>query len=457
MGIDPSRLLTASLKALPWGEKAARVMAAALDAADPESAVLRFLKLSQDRLEIAGKQYDLGKFRRILVVGAGKAGAPMLKAVQNILGDRVDWAGVIVKEGHTLNNHFFPTGLNVFEAGHPVPDERGIRATTELANVLSNSGEHDLIICLISGGGSALMTAPAPDISLDDMQALTTNLLASGANINEINTVRKHLDLVKGGGLARMASPAHLVALILSDVVGDPLDIIASGPTVSDPGTFADAWKVLKKYSLTESAGPAISGRLRRGVEGKYDETPKPGDSLFKNVQNVIVGSNRQAVEAGLRQARAEGFHPILLTTRLTGEARRAGPILAEIARQAADRGKKPLCLAAGGETTVKLKGNGKGGRNQELALSAVRGMSGLSGTTLASLATDGGDGPTDAAGAVVTGETYEHASLSGLDPSDFLERNDAYHFFEHLDDLIKSGPTLTNVNDLTFLLVTHR
>jgi glycerate 2-kinase len=457
MGIDPSRLLTASLKALPWGEKAARVMAAALDAADPESAVFRFLKRSHDRLEIAGKQYDLGKLNRILVVGAGKAGAPMLKAVQKILGDRIDWAGVIVKEGHILNNHFFPTGWNVFEAGHPIPDERGSRGTTELTHVLNKVGEHDLVICLISGGGSALMTSPAPDISLNDLQVLTTKLLASGASINEINTLRKHLDLVKGGGLVRMASPAHLLALILSDVVDDPLDIIASGPTVPDPGTFTEAWKVLEKYGLTESAGPAISERLRRGVEGKIEETPKPGDSLFQNVQNVIVGSNRQAVEAGLRQARAEGFHPILLTTRLTGEARRAGPLLAEIARQAADRGKKPLCLGAGGETTVVLKGNGKGGRNQELALSAVKGLSGLPGTALACLATDGGDGPTDAAGAVVTGETYNQASLSGMDPSDFLERNDAYHFFEHFGDLIKTGPTLTNVNDLNFLFVMHR
>jgi glycerate 2-kinase len=454
MPIDTSHLMTASLRNLSWGDKVARVMAAALAAADPEEAVLRHMTREGERLEIAGRLYELDRFRRILVVGAGKAGAPMLKAVIHLLGDRIDSGVIIVKEGHTLPDQAYPPGLKILQAGHPVPDERGLVGTLKIIDLLKEASEDDLVICLISGGGSALLTAPVPEITLQDMQALTSALLASGADIHEINTLRKHLDMVKGGGMARLAYPAQFAALILSDVVGDPLDVIASGPTVPDSSSFSSAWEVLERYGLSSKVDDHILDRLKKGRAGDIPETPKPGDPILRNIQNVIVGSNRQAVEAGLQQAAEEGFQPILLTTRLTGEARRAGRTLAALTRLAVLTGGQPLCMAAGGETTVVLKGNGLGGRNQELALSAVEGLSGLPSTILASLATDGGDGPTDAAGAIATGETFVRSNSHGMHPDSYLDRNDAYHFFESLDDLLKPGATLTNVNDITFIFI---
>jgi glycerate 2-kinase len=457
MRIDPSQLMTASLKNLAWGQKAAGIMASALSAADPELCVKRHLKRSGTSLEIGDRIYDLSQINRLIVVGAGKAGALMLKAVVDILEDRIYAGCVIVKEGHNLTDYHFPPEVSLIEAGHPVPDERGRHGTDKIIDLLISAEKNDLVICLISGGGSALLTSPVSEISLDSIQALTKDLLACGADIYEINTMRKHLDLIKGGGMADLAFPAQVPALILSDVVGDPLDIIASGPTVPDPGTFQDAWHVLEKYNLIDKTRQDIVRWLKRGISGEILETPKPGDRVFSKVQNIIVGSNRQAVEAALKYAQSEGFQPILLTTRLTGEARKAGSTLGALAQQAAARSTKPLCMAAGGETTVVVQGNGYGGRNQELALSAVREIAGVPNAFLASLATDGGDGPTDAAGAVVSGETYEQASSLGLDPLDFLNRNDSYHFFEPLGDLIKPGPTLTNVNDITFLFINSR
>jgi glycerate 2-kinase len=452
--IATDRLLTSSLKTLSWGDKATRVMAAALSAVEPEEAVLRYLKREGKMVKIADRVYDLDNFRRVLVVGAGKAGAPMTNAVSRVLGDRINAGTVIVKDGHTLDSAHPQGGVEIIEAGHPVPDERGRQGTLKIMQLLHDAAEEDLVICLISGGGSALLAAPAPDISLEDIQRLTSGLLSSGADIHEINTLRKHLDGIKGGGLARLAHPAKVAALILSDVVGDPLDVIASGPTVPDSSSFTSAWEVLEKYGLAEKAGQPIVDRLIKGVGGKVPDTPKPGDPIFDSVQNVIVGSNRQAVEAGLQQAQVDGFQPVLLTTQLTGEARKAGRVLSALARIVATRSPQPLCLAAGGETTVVLKGNGRGGRNQELALSSVKELAGVQGVLIAALATDGGDGPTDAAGAVVTGETFERAASLGLHPEDFLERNDAYHFFEPLGDLLKPGPTLTNVNDVTFVFI---
>ncbi|HWQ15006.1 MAG TPA: DUF4147 domain-containing protein, partial [Roseiflexaceae bacterium] len=345
--------------------------------------------------------------------------------------------------------------FNVIEAGHPVPDERSVAAGRAVAALLAGATERDLVLVLISGGGSALLTLPVPGVALDDMQALTRALLASGASINEINALRKHLDRVKGGGLARMAHPATLAALALSDVVGSPLDVIASGPTVADTSTFADAWGVLERYGLADSAPGPILDHLRRGLAGAAPETPKPGDPALEGVQNVVVGSNAQAAAAALEAARAEGFHPLLLTTYLQGEAREIGRALAAVAREIAASGNplpRPACLVAGGETTVTLRGAGRGGRNQELALAAAADLAGLEGVALVALATDGDDGPTDAAGAVATGETLARAQALGLDLANHLARNDAYPFFAALDDLLRPGPTHTNVNDLMFL-----
>ena len=331
----------------------------------------------------------------------------------------------------------------------------GSRATRRLAELLSGASASDLVICLISGGGSALLASPAPGLTLGDLQSLTSRLLASGADIGEINSLRKHLETLKGGGLARLAAPATLAALVLSDVVGDSLDVIASGPCVPDRTTFQDAYRVLERYAIADDVPMSILARLRAGMRGELSETPKPGDSLFDNVSNLLVGSNRLAANAATEQARREGLNDMLLTTFLQGEARYTGRALGAIARQIAASGQpleRPACLVAGGETTVSLTGGGLGGRNQELALGAVFDLAGLSDIALVTLATDGGDGPTDAAGAVVTGETLERARQLGLSPEDHLRRNDAYHFFEPLGDLLKTGATQTNVNDLAFI-----
>jgi hydroxypyruvate reductase len=321
--------------------------------------------------------------------------------------------------------------------------------------LLANTAQDDLVICLMSGGASALLVSPAPGLTLADLQSLTSALLACGASIYEINTLRKHLEQLKGGGLARLAAPARVATLILSDVIGNPLEVIASGPTVPDPSTFTDAYHILEHYRLIDHVPPGVIRHLEYGRAGQIHETPKPGEPLFSRVQNLVIGDNLQAALAALEQAVREGFHTLLLTTYLQGEARQAGSALAAVARQIDAPGHplpRPTCLAAGGETIVTLQGDGLGGRNQELALGAVAGLAGLDDILLATLATDGGDGPTDAAGAIVSGETLERARQAGMQPEDYLARNDAYHFFDALGDLLKTGPTQTNVNDLDFI-----
>ena len=410
-------------------------------------------------LEIGGQSYNLGQIRRVLLVGAGKAGAPMAQAAAAILGEHLSQGLVIVKEGYTDQSNQLPP-YTVIEAGHPVPDERGVQGAQRIRELLGQAQADDLVICLISGGGSALLVSPVEGVSLADLQDLTGALLSCGASINEINTLRKHLEQLKGGGLARLAAPAQVAALALSDVIGDPLEVIASGPTSPDPSTFQEAMDILKRYGLLEKAPSGVLAHLRRGLAGAASETPKAEDKIFANVHNVIIGSNRQAALAALEMARSVGYNTLLLTTALQGEARQAGRFLAAIAREISISGQplsKPACLIAGGETTVTLsssaaQGGSLGGRNQELALGAASDLAGLPGVLLVTLATDGGDGPTDAAGAAVTGETLQRARQLGLDPQDFLERNDAYHFFERLGDLLKTGPTNTNVNDLTFI-----
>jgi hydroxypyruvate reductase len=429
------------------------VLSAALQAVDPAAAVRRYLQRSGNRLWVAGNEFDLSRFSRVLLVGAGKAGAPMARAAAEIVGNRLAGGVMIVKEGY--GEDLADRKVSVIEAGHPLPDERGVQGAGRVIELLQGAGPEDLVIALLSGGGSALLVSPAEGLSLADLQDLTTTLLRCGADIYEINTIRKHLERLKGGGLARLAAPALLVTLILSDVVGDPLDVIASGPTVPDPSTFAGAYDVLEKYGIVGKAPPAVVRRLECGRSGELLETPKPGEAVFERAHNVLVGSNRLAAEAALAQAQAEGLHGLLLTTYLQGEARQAGRVLASLARQIAADG-QPLprraCLVAGGETTVTLHGDGLGGRNQELALGAVADLAGLPEVALVTMATDGGDGPTDAAGAVVTGDTLERARRAGLSPVEYLARNDAYHFFDALGDLLKPGPTQTNVNDLAFL-----
>jgi glycerate 2-kinase len=454
MVVDPESLMTASMRSAAWGKAAALVMAAALEAVDPGIAAREHLRRDKNQLLISGKTYDLSAYRRIVLIGAGKAGAPMAQASAEILGGYLEGGLVIVKEGY-LGDPIDPV-IEVLEAGHPIPDQRGQDATLRMLDMLDGLGRKDLVLFLISGGGSALMHVPVEGVSLGDLQQLTATLLAVGADITEINTLRKHLDRVKGGGLARAAAPADMVTLVLSDVVGDPLDVIASGPTVPDSSTFQDAWKVLERYSILNQIPVSVREHLSRGVRGDIPDTPKRDDPIFERGAHIIVGNNRRAAEAAARAARSIGFRTLLLTSRLQGEARQAGKILGALARQVEMAARSaPLCLIAGGETTVTVSGDGHGGRNQELALGAVEELAGLAGVGLLALATDGGDGPTDAAGAVVTGESLERAMLLGLDPRAYLARNDAYHFFDPLGDLLKPGPTQTNVNDLTFLFVT--
>ncbi|MBC8161991.1 MAG: DUF4147 domain-containing protein [Roseiflexaceae bacterium] len=452
-------LLTHSLRASPAGPAIARVLAAALEAVDPAVAVRRYLKRAGDTLLVGERAIDLRTVERVFVVGAGKAGLPMAQATAEVLGERLSAGVVIVKDepgfGLQFDLQSASPNLQFFAAAHPIPDQRGVNGTARIAQLLAGTTARDLVIALISGGGSALLTQPVAGVTLAELQQLTKLLLRCGASIGEINALRKHLDLVKGGGLARMASPAQLAALILSDVVGSPLDVIASGPTVADHSTFADALAVLERYDVTSQVPMAILAHLRRGLAQQVEETLKPGDWRLAQVSNLIIGSNFQAAQAALAQAAALGFNTLLLTTFLQGEARAAGQLLAAIAREVASSGSplpRPACLVAGGETTVTLRGEGLGGRNQELALAAVVELAGLEHVALITLATDGGDGPTDAAGAVVTGETLRRAGELGLLPEAFLARNDAYNFFQPLGDLLLPGLTRTNVNDLTFI-----
>ncbi|HHX64067.1 MAG TPA: glycerate kinase [Chloroflexi bacterium] len=427
------------------------VLQAALDAVDPAEAVRRYLSCRGHVLIVGERRYDLAQFARVFVVGAGKASAPMAQAVEDILGDRIVAGHVNVKYEHVA-----PTRIvQVHEAGHPIPDEAGVAGAEQIVDLLQEAGEDDLVLCLISGGGSALMTLPVEGVTLAEMQELTDALLRRGATINEINTIRKHLDRLKGGNLARLAHPAQVISLILSDVVGNPLDVIASGPTVPDTSTYVDAWNLLERYGLVDDAPESIVAHMRRGVEGEIGDTPKAGDPIFENTQNVVVASNDIAAAAAERAARELGYHTLVLSTYIEGEAREVAKVFAALAKEtlASDRPvPRPACLIAGGETTVTIRGEGKGGRNQEMALMAAMCLRDLDDVAVVCLATDGNDGPTDAAGALADGSTVARAQALGLDAWEHLQNNDSYPFFAALDDLLLTGPTNTNVNDLTFV-----
>jgi glycerate 2-kinase len=445
----------------PW-----QIIRAALTAVEPGAAVKRHLSRAARHLTIKDPQgteqsYDLDDFDRVLVVGGGKASAPMAAAVAEILGQHLEGGVVVVKQGHVLEDSTAASPVQIVEAGHPVPDEAGMIGAGRIADILRGATSHDLVLCLISGGGSALMTSPAPGISLADLQTLTQILLRCGATINEINTIRKHISQLKGGQLAQLASPAPVISLILSDVVGDPLEVIASGPTVPDPTTFSDTWSILVRYGILDDVPSSITGHLRAGLEGDIPDTPKPGNPIFQNVQNVIIGSNRLAAYAAAEEAQRLGFDTILLTTFLEGEAREVGKVIGALAkglirdetRHPADKPlSPPACVILGGETTVTLQGDGKGGRNQEMALAAAMSLDGWDEVLIVCLATDGTDGPTEAAGAFADGSTIARATQLGLTAQTYLVRNDSYHFFEKLGDLILTGPTQTNVNDLALV-----
>ena len=445
---------TYSIRNSPHSEAIVAVQRAALAAVEPGAAVRRQVQRQGERLVVGGQTYDLAAVERIWVVGGGKAATAMVAALYGILGERLTGGLVVTKYGY-VDPRLEAGPVEIVEAGHPVPDEVGVRATRRMADLLAGSTGRDLVLAVISGGGSALLTLPATGLLLADLQRTTNLLLRSGATIVDLNAVRKHLSQIKGGGMARLAGQSPVAALILSDVVGDPLDAIASGPLSPDSTTFADAWAVLQRYGLVERVPQAVRERLQAGREGRLSDTPKPGAALFRRVHTVIVGSNRLAAEAAVEASRAWGLNALLLSTFVEGEARQVARVAGALARELAgyDRPvRRPACLIWGGETTVTVRGEGKGGRNQELALAAALAMEGVPGVILVALGTDGTDGPTDAAGAVATGGTVIRARSLGLDPAAHLEDNDAYPFFDALDDLIRTGPTGTNVNDLLFL-----
>ena len=379
----------------------------------------------------------------------------MAAAVEGILGARITAGVVIVKYGYGVPLR----RIRVVEAGHPLPDAAGQRGAEELLELVRSAGTSDLVLCLISGGGSALLPAPAGEMSLDDEISVTGLLLRSGATIQEINTVRKHLSRIKGGRLAA-ASPARVAALILSDVLGDPVDSIASGPAAPDPTTFRDAIEIIHRYGLAESMPDSAMTYLHRGAAGREPETPKPDDPVFRGVQTVLVGSNEQAVAAAAARAKALGFRTLMLTTYLEGEAREAARVFCSVARSVGSRRMPvapPACLLAGGETTVTIRGQGRGGRCQEFALASGAAIAGWANTVVAAFGTDGTDGPTDAAGALVDGATAARARNHGLEADRALADNDSYPFFQRLGDLLMTGPTRTNVNDIYLALVGDR
>jgi hydroxypyruvate reductase len=423
-------------------QAARAVFDAALQAADVHPLVHR--ALAEVRSPARG---------RVVVVGAGKASGAMAAAVEDALGDRVAGGLVVVKDGYRA-----PTRrIDLVEAGHPVPDARGEAAARQIRALAEAAGADDLLLVLVSGGGSALTPAPVPPITLGDKQAMTRLLLAAGANINQLNAVRKHCSLLKGGQLARAAAPTRVHALLLSDVIGDPLDVIASGPTAPDASTFAEALAILERFDLRSRAPRSIVDRLERGRRGEIPETPKPDDPVFRAVTNTVIGNNLLVVDAAAARARALGYTPHLLTRALEGEAREVAGTLVGLARQIRDgRGPvaAPACLIAGGETTVTVRGRGVGGRCQEFALAAAIALEGVDGVVALAAGTDGTDGPTEAAGAVADGATAPRAREHGHDPRNRLGENDSNALFAALGDLVITGPTNTNLLDLYLLLV---
>lgn len=413
----------------------------ALRAADPEEALLRHVRVADGVLTAGGGRYRLDRIRNIFVVGAGKACAPMAKAVEKLLGKRITASCVIVKDGHTLPLK----RVQLRESAHPVPDQRGVDAAAEVLALATRAEANDLVICLISGGASALMPLPVEGFSLEEKQGLTRQMLAAGANIHEMNCVRKHLSRSKGGQLARAAAPAQVLTLILSDVIGDDLSTIGSGPTAPDPTTWATVDEILTRFKLS----------LPRPVPRV--ETPKPGDPLFARVRNVIIGSNALSVDAAVRKAKELGYKPLVLSTTIEGETRDVARMHVQIAREVQRSGRPvaaPACILSGGETTVTLRGSGMGGRNQEFALVAGMELEGVPGIVALSAGTDGTDGPTDAAGGLADSGTVARAQEKGRRARTDLDNNDSYRFLEASGDLLKTGPTRTNVMDIRILLV---
>ncbi len=427
----------------------------AILASNPRQLIYDHVKIKDSGMRVDAERFDLSRFKRIFVIGGGKASGSMAEALEQLLGERITSGIVNVLTG--TSGKYRTNRITLNEAGHPIPNSKGVRGTRRMLEIVESSRDDDLIICLISGGGSAMMALPREGVDLEDKQSVTKLLLRCGATINEINTIRKHLSEFKGGWLAKKVQPATLLSLILSDVVGDPLDSIASGPTAPDPTTYGDAIEILNKYRIWKQTPIALRVVLEKGEKGLIPETPKPEDPTFRNVKNVVIGNNRGACMAAKAKLDELGFNTLFLTSHLQGEAREAGMFLASIASEIISSGnpiQRPAAVIVGGETTVTVVGNGLGGRNQEVALSAANRLNGKEGVCLGSIGTDGIDGPTEAAGAIVDGKTVMKAHEKRLDHKKSLTNNDSHTFFADLGELIVTGPTGSNVNDVAVLCI---
>ncbi len=438
----------------------------AIHAVDPYHAIRKTCDLVDGRFcirdkvfQVAGENKEDGfsfdlSGGRLYVVGAGKAAPRMAMAVEEVAGEAITEGLVVTKYGYLSPLR----KIRQFEAGHPVPDKKGVQGAKAIERLLEKTRENDLVLVLISGGGSSLLPYPAEGVTLKDKQAVTELLLSCGATIQEMNTVRKHLSGIKGGHLARMASPATVMSLILSDVIGDDVSVIASGPTAPDDSTYQEALEILSRRGISDKVPPKVRARLEAGKDGKLPETPDSGDPVFKKAYFRFIGSNQIALEAAADEAKRLGYTPVILTNAACGEAREIAKYFAAIAKQAVRHHQPlppPLCVLSGGEPTVTLRGKGKGGRNQEFALAAGLEVDGLENVLIASVGTDGSDGPTDAAGGYADGNLVREARKRGLDPRMFLSENNAYPFLDQTGYLIKTGPTGTNVMDIQLIL--HR
>lgn len=438
-------------------EDAKQLFLHGVEAVDPHAAIKRSLRLENRQLVIGGDRndalkLDLQAFERVFVLGMGKATALMAKATEEVLTDRIADGCIVVKYGY--GTHL--DKIRTHEAGHPLPDEKGLNGAREIARIAGDAGKNDLILFLISGGGSALLPLPSEGITLEEKQKITQQLLSCGADIREINAIRKHISSVKGGQLARLAYPATIVSLILSDVVGDRLDTIASGTTVPDNTTFQEAHGIIEKYGLTEKVPVSIKERITQGVAGTIEDTPKKGDRIFEKTHNILVGSNIIALQAARDQAQNLGYNTVIITSSIEGEAREVAKVHSAVAKEVIASGNPvapPACVIAGGETTVTITGKGKGGRNQELCLAAAMAINGIDNIVIMSAGTDGTDGPTDAAGGIIDGATCERANKQGIKAADSLRNNDSYDFLKKTGDLLITGPTNTNVMDIHIIL----
>ena len=435
-------------------EHALQIFSAAVKSVQPHYLLPKHMRWQQNDLWLGEQVFKQGSYGKLFVTGAGKASAAMARETELILGNHIH-EGIIV----TKYDHVFPLKkIRCIEAGHPVPDENSLQGGREIIRLLKTAGEKDLVIALISGGASALMVDCPPGILLPELQQVFTRLLQCGATIQEMNTVRKHLSAgIKGGGLMRTAWPATVISFILSDVIGDPLESIASGPTVPDYSTFADAWEVLRRYQLTDKLPVSIIRWLQLGLNKQIDETPKPGDSIFGRSFNYLIGTNRVALKAAAVAAHSLGYVPVMITETLEGEVDHKARELAMQIKYY--NGPRPACLLLGGETTVTIQGNGKGGRNQHFALAALSEFEKANPLAenipvILCAGTDGTDGPTDAAGAVVDDAVLQTAKKKGLDPDTFLAQNDSWHFFHETGGHIITGPTHTNVMDIVVVLM---